>query len=315
MDWIGEFILGGYVLFYQKKLIFSLLAFIFLLISVGCGNQNHSEQNPKTQLIRYNICAEPETLDPIKATGLPEGTIMLQLFEGLTRYNNQHEISPGIAESWDISPDGLTYTFHLRDAKWSNGDPIRAQDFVYSWLRVLNPANASEYAYQMYYIAGAEEYNNGSGTRENVAMKALDEKTLQVTLKAPTSQFLGLTSFYTYYPVHEKTVEKNKAWFTNPNELVCNGPFRMISWEQSQKIVLEKNPSYWDNTQVKLDRLEVYFVDSLNTGFEMFQAGQLDFQNEVPVQELASLADSKELLIMPDAYLFLPLQYQPKTFR
>ncbi|SHE30594.1 oligopeptide transport system substrate-binding protein [Desulforamulus putei DSM 12395] len=281
-----------------------VLVSLFLLFSFisGCGEKNQpSALRAKEQVIRYNICAEPKTLDPAKANGVPEATVMLQLFDGLTRYDANQQIQPAMAESWQISQDGLTYTFKLRDAKWSNGEPVTARDFVYSWLRALAPETASEYAYQLFYIKGAEEYNSGKGKKEDVGVKALDDKTLQVVLRAPAPQFLGLTSYMTYYPVYRKNVENNDKWFTDPKQYVCNGPFKMVSWEHNQKITLEKNPYYWDEKNVKLNRLEIYLIESLQTGFTMFRSNQLEMQNEVAVQELKSLQGSKELLIVPDA--------------
>jgi len=229
---------------------------------------------------------------------------MLQLFDGLTRYDEKQEIKPAIAESWQISDDGLTYTFKLRDAKWSSGESIKAQDFVFSWLRALAPETASEYAYQLFYVKGAEDYSSGSGEKEDVAIKALDDKTLQVTLEKPAPQFLGLTAFYTLYPVYEKSVLAGDNWFTDPAKYVSNGPFKMVSWDHNQKIVLEKNLSYWDTANVKLNKLEIYLIDSVDTGFNMFKTGQLDFQDELPVQEIAAMKDNKELQIAPDASIY-----------
>lgn len=292
-------------MFIKRLLLPALISTLFLAVfASGCTQTSQKGPVVKEQLIRYNNCAEPKTLDPATATGLPEGTVLTQLFDGLTRYDANQEIKPAIAESWLISPDGMTYTFKLRDTKWSNGEPVKAQDFVYSWLRALAPETASEYAYQLYYIKGAEEYNSGKGKKDDVAIKALDDKTLQVVLRAPAPQFLNLTSFQTLYPVYGKIVQENEKWFTDPAKYISNGPFKMVSWEHNQKIVLEKNPDYWDAANVKLNKLEIYAIESLDTGFNMFKTGQIDFQNEVPVQELAALRNSKELKIAPDASVY-----------
>lgn len=292
------------VLLRRNNLFLLLASLIIVILASGCGGTKQAEKGTKDQLIRYNVCTEPETLDPAKATGVPDGTIMLQLFDGLTRYDEKQEIKPAIAESWQVSADGLTYTFKLRDAKWSNGEPIKAQDFVFSWLRALAPETASEYAYQLFYVKGAEDYNSGSGKKEDVAIKALDDKTLQVTLEKPAPQFLGLTAFYTLYPVYEKNVLAGDNWFTDPAKYISNGPFKMVSWDHNQKIVLEKNLSYWDAANVKLNKLEIYLIDAVDTGFNMFNTGQLDFQDEVPVQEIAAMKDKKELQIAPDASIY-----------
>ncbi len=291
-------------LFRRKHLFVLVTSLLIFILASGCGGAKQTGKETKDQLIRYNVCVEPETLDPAKATGMPEGTIILQLFDGLTRYDENHEIKPAIAENWQISDDGLIYTFKLRDAKWGNGEPIKAQDFVFSWLRTLAPETASEYAYQLFYVQGAEDYNSGSGKKEDVAIKALDDKTLQVTLAKPAPQFLGLTALYTLFPVYEKSVQDNDNWFTEPAQYMGNGPFKMASWEHNQKIVLEKNLNYWDAANVKLNKLEIYLIDSVDTGFNMFKTGQLDFQEEVPVQEITAMKDNKELRIAPDTSIY-----------
>lgn len=288
-----------------KKLVSLLIGNLFvIMLASGCSGPKPSSSSSKEQVIRYNIGAEPETLDPAKATGMPEATIMLQLFDGLTRYDANQEPKPALAESWQISPDNLIYEFKLRDARWSNGDQIKAQDFVFSWLRALAPETASEYAYQFFYIKGALEYNSGKGKKEDVAIRALDDRTLQVALNAPAPQFLGLTAFQTFYPVHEKTVQGNPKWFTDPSSYVSSGPFKLTAIESNQKMILEKNPHYWDAASVKLNRLEVFSIESIDTGFYMFKNGLLDFQDEVPLQEMAALKGSKELHIAPDASVY-----------
>ncbi len=291
-------------LFGRKHLFVLVTSLLIFILASGCGGAKQTGKETKEQLIRYNVCVEPETLDPAKVTGMPEGTILLQLFDGLTRYDENQEIKPAIAENWQISADGLTYTFKLREAKWDNGEPIKAQDFVFSWLRALAPETASEYAYQLFYVQGAEDYNNGKGKKEDVAIKAMDDKTLQVTLAKPAPQFLGLTAFYTLFPVYEKNVQGNDNWFTEPAKYISNGPFKLVSWDHNQKIVLEKNLNYWDAANVKLNKLEIYLIDSVDTGFNMFKTGQLDFQEEVPVQEITAMKDNKELQIAPDTSIY-----------
>ena len=141
--------------------------------------------------------------------------------------------------------DGLTYTFHLKkDLKWSNGDPVKASDFEYAWKRVLNPETASEYSYQLIYLKGAEAYNTGKGTADEVGVKATDDNTLVVTLAAPCPYFLELTSQPYYYPVDQKVVESNKDWATDAKTLVSNGPFKFTDYKMKDQIVLEKNENY-----------------------------------------------------------------------
>jgi len=285
----------------KKKffLLIGLLAVLALIVT-GCGGQSGSSQG-SDQVIRFNVGAEPQTLDPAKATGLPDATIINAMFEGLTRYDASGKPSPGIAESWTISPDGLTYTFKLRDAKWSNGDPVTAQNFVDGWLRALDPKTASEYAYQLYYIKGAEEYNKGTGSARDVAVKALDDHTLQVVLKAPAPQFLGLTSFQTLMPIDSKVVSAHPDWAASPDNYVGDGPFKMVSWSHNQMIECVKNPDYWDAASVKLAKLDFYLVDNDNTAYNMFQTGQINFDYNVPVEQIAQLKGNPDYKVVPSA--------------
>lgn len=287
----------------------ALIAAVMVLgLAAGCGGGKETQQGEKKaaeQYIRYNLGAEPETLDPARMTGLPEGTAINCLLEGLTRYDANNVPQPAIAEKWDISPDGLTYTFHLRDAKWSNGDPVTADDFVYSWLRALDPNTAADYAYQLFYIKGAEEYNGGNGKKEDVAVKALDPKTLQVTLKAPAPQFLGLTAFQTYMPVNAKMDQQNTEWYKSPETYICNGPFKLARWEHNQKLEMVKNENYWDAKSVKLAKLDMTLVESYDTAYNMYKTDQVDILVEsVPTQEIPQLKASGELKIYPDTALY-----------
>lgn len=181
------------------------------------------------QVIRFNNRAEPATVDPGRSTGIPEANVETAVFEGLTRLNANDEPEPGIAQSWEISRDGKRYVFHLRQAKWSNGDPVAAQDFEYAWKRVLAPETASEYAYQLWYLKNGEAYNTGKIKDPNqVGVKALDARTLEVTLESPVPYFLSLVSFHTLFPVNRKVVEGNPKWATDPSAYVGNGPFKIL---------------------------------------------------------------------------------------
>ena len=275
---------------------------LFLIVITGCGVAQKQTTGTQTsdQVVRYNLGAEPESLDPAKMTGMIEGTVANALFEGLVRYDDANKPQPGIAAEWHISDDGLVYTFRLREAKWSNGDPVTAEDFRFSWLRVLNPDTASDYAYQLYYIKGAEEYNSGRGTADDVAIRAKDAHTLEITLKAPARQFLGLTAFQTLMPVNPKVVEKYPDWYTSPINYVGNGPFILETWEHKQKITLIKNPNYWAAGDIKLDKLEIYLLEDDNTAYAMYETGKLDFIERTPPQEIALKKKDADFRIFPD---------------
>ncbi|AVX19891.1 oligopeptide transport system substrate-binding protein [Carboxydocella sporoproducens DSM 16521] len=296
---------------FGKKALAALLSLSLVLGAglAGCAGKTETKeggkqaevQMAKEQVIKYNLGADPETLDPAKATGAPEMTVLNALFEGLTRYDKDGKIAPGMAEKWEISEDGTKYTFHLRDAKWSNGDPVTAKDFEYAWLRALDPKTASDYAYQLYYLKNGEEYNSGKITDPaQVGVKAIDDKTLEVTLKAPAPQFLGLTAFSTLYPVNKKAVEANpEAWFKKPETMITNGPFKMKEWTPKQQIVVEKNPGYWDANTVKLNQVVFTMVESADTELTMFKTGQIDIGNNPPTQEIENLKKDGSLKIGP----------------
>lgn len=286
-----------------RKLALLVILSIMLSLFIGCGDKEASK-GPAEQIIRYNIGGEPETLDPAKMTGLPEGTLENAMFEGLVRYDAQNKIQPAMAESWNVSKDQLTYTFKLRDAKWSNGDPVTAEDFKFAWLRALDPELASDYAYQLYYIKGAEAYNTKEGKKENVAVRVVDPKTLEVTLNAPTNQFLGLTAFQTFYPLNKKVVEQHPNWHASPEFFVCNGPFLLEKWERKQKITLVKNSNYWDEKAVKLQKLEFYTIEDNNTAYTMYKTGQLDFLEQPPTQEISALKGKPDYKIYPDTSVY-----------
>ncbi len=219
---------------------------------------------------------EPQSLDPAIITGQLEGRICLALFEGLTTRNAKGEIIPGMAESWDKTPDGLTYTFHLRpEIKWSNGDPVTAFDFLNSWQRVLEPATASEYAYQLYYLVNGEAYGTGKlKDFSQVGVKAPDDHTLVVTLVHPTAYFLELTSFQTLCPVPLATVKKYGNDWTKPGKMISNGPYMLKQWRLNDYLLVEANPYYW--RPVPVHRIKVLPTNSPTACFNLFYARKTD---------------------------------------
>jgi oligopeptide transport system substrate-binding protein len=257
------------------------------------------------QSFTFNNGAEPETLDPAIMTGDPEQKIIFQLLEGLTTYNPKDLTpAPGVAEKWDVSADNLTYTFHLRDTKWTNGDPITANDFIYSWRRALDPqlngGKPSDYAYQLYYIKGAQDFNEGKITDFNqVGLKATDPKTLVVTLVDPTPFFLDITSFQTLLPVHQATVEKFTTDWTKPENFVGNGAYKMTEWKPQQDIILEKNPDYWDAANVKLTKVKILPIDDNNTALAMYEKGDCDWLRTLPVEQVDAWKSKPETHITP----------------
>lgn len=291
-------------MFKRKKLatLTSMLLVLGLLVT-GCGGAKTpapaAEKVP--QVITYNNGAEPETIDPAKAQGAPDLTVINAVFEGLVRYDKDTKVQPAMASEWKVSDDKKTYTFKLKDSKWSNGDPVTADDFVYSWQRVLNPDTASPYAYQLYYLENGEAYNTGAEKDfSKVGVKALDAKTLEVKLNGPAPQFLGLTAFGTLMPVNKKIVSADKDWATKAESYIGNGPFKMTKWEKNQKFEFAPNENYWDKSSIKLEKLVFTSVTKASTEYNMFETGQIDFGDDPPTEEISRLIKDKTVLLAPD---------------
>ncbi len=230
------------------------------------------------QVYSFNIRAEPETIDPALATGMPEYDMMFALFEGLTnRHAKTLEPIPGVAKRWDISKDGRRYTFHIRNnARWSNGDAVTAQDFVYSWRRSLEPKTGAIYAYMLYHIRGAKAYNSGKIKDFNkVGIKARSSHILEVELINPTPYFLFLCSYYVYFPVHRRTVEKHGDKWTRVENIVTNGAFTLKEWRQADRIVMEKFSGYWDAKRVRLQRIHAYPIENKETGLNYYKTNKI----------------------------------------
>ena len=197
---------------------------------------------------------DPATLDQHHTTTVSENRVLRDLYEGLLAQNEKGEAIPGAAASWDISEDGLTYTFHMREnAKWSNGDPVTAGDFEFSFRRIMDPKTAAGYASVLYAIKNAEEVATGKMPVDQLGVKALDDKTLQITLKNPAPYFLELLTHQTGFPVNKKAVEKFGDKFTLPGNMVTNGAYTLVSFTPNDKISMKKNPNYWDASNVKID--------------------------------------------------------------
>jgi oligopeptide transport system substrate-binding protein len=288
------------VKFNNKVIIFILGILTFVLIA-GCSPSSAPPAAPE-QVIRYNIGAEPATLDPALSSGMTEYTVANALLEGLVRLDRDGQPSPGVAESWEISPDGKTYTFKLRECYWSNGEPLTADDFVYAWLRLLSPETASPYAYQLFYLVNGREYNAGEvKDPASVGVRAEGKDRLVVNLKAPVPYFLALTAFPALFPVPEGVVSRDPGgWTLTPGGFAGNGPFKLAAWEHNKQIVLEKNGHYWDRENVKLEKLVITLVSDSHTELAMFEKGQIDIAETPPYREIERLAQGGQLQVSPD---------------
>jgi len=222
--------------------------------------------------------AEPQTLDPAVISGQAEGRIAQTLFEGLLNRNAKGELIPGVAETWELSEDGKTLTFHLRDnAVWSNGDPVTARDFEASWRRVLTPANGSLYSELLYTVEGAQDYFDGKlEDWSQVGIKAVDDHTLVVNFRTPTPYFLDLAAFTTLLPVHTGSLQEHGDNWFKPGNLVSNGPFVLDAWYINDRLRLRKNPKYWRRDEVAFGTIDVLPTDDPTTAFNQFITGQAD---------------------------------------
>lgn len=231
---------------------------------------------PRPQVLRYNNSSEPQTLDPARMVGLPDITVALGLFEGLTSLHPRTlRPVPGMAESWELSPDGLVYRFRLRPALWSDGSPLSAHDFVHAWQRVLRPETGAAYATLFKPVRSFE---------------AFDERTLEVRLRVPVPYFLELAAFATFAPVHRGCLEAHGTRWTRPGNLVSNGPFVLAEWRPYERIVLRKNPRYWDTSRVALDEIQVLAITDTETALKKYLTGEVDWIREVPGHKIAEAA-------------------------
>ena len=296
-----------------KKINILSITLIFL---IGCSeNITPVDSGLEQQIYHHGNGSEPQGIDPHIVTGVPEHHILISLCEGLTIPNPNPTGSdgyiPGTAESWTISDDGKEYIFKLnKNAKWSNGDPVTADDFVWSWKRILTASLGSQYPDMLYYLVGAYEYHNGEiDNFDEVGIKALDSHTLKVNLKNPTPFFIGLLSHYSTWPVHKETVlkhgdidDRNGEW-TRPGNFVCNGPFQLKTWELNNRIVVEKNPHYYDASMVRLNEIHYYPVSNVMTEDRMFRAGQLHLTSSMPTQKCPIYIEEKNPNLKIDPYM------------
>lgn len=298
----------------MKKWLSLLLMSLVAIVLAACtasddaGSKNSSEEKPAEnvetdsntggeKVLYLNNGNEPTSFDPSIGFDSVSWDPLNNLMEGLVRLDSNLEPKEAMAEKIDISEDGLTYTFTLRDAQWTNGDPVTANDFVYGWLHMLNPETASYSAFLATgYIVGAQAYNEGSGDAAGVAIKAIDDKTFEVKLISPFDGFLAMITLPTFFPVNEKVATATPNWFANADTFVGNGPFKLTTWNHEEKMTFEKNDTYWDKDAVSLDSVEWAMVNDSNTSYQMYQTGELDIAG-IPSSLADTLFDDPEAII------------------
>ena len=289
------------------------LLLLVATIFTACGRrQTPVERGNATQTLHRGIGAEVADLDPHLATGLTDYNILTALLEGLVSEDpvDLHPV-PGVAERWDISPDALTYTFHLRaDAKWSNGDPVTSADFVASFRRILTPSLAAEYAPLLYVIQNAEPFHKSAQPDfAQVGVSAPDARTLRITLEHPTAHFLAMLNHTAFLPVHLPTLEKHGATtqrgnpWARPGRFIGNGPFTLAEWKAAQRIVVKKSPTYWDAAKVRLNEIHFHVTESRDAEERAFRAGQLHLTEALPPSKIETYRRNNPAVLRIDPYL------------
>jgi oligopeptide transport system substrate-binding protein len=292
-------------------LIFLSILLATCVTLTGCGSsETNVVAGNKSGTLYWGNGTEPQSLDPQIATGVPEHHVISAVMEGLVLKDRKTlEPRPGVAKTWDISNDGRVYTFYLREnAKWSNGDAHTAQDYVWSWWRALQTTLGNQYAYMLFPIKNAKRYYDGETSDfSDVGVKAIDNRTLQVTLTNPTPYFLQLLDHYSLFPVHQATIEKfgraderGTRWSYEGN-LVGNGPYKLEEWKINRHITVTKNPYYWDEANVSINSIVFKPVDNAVTEERMFRAGALHVTSSIPADKIAIYQEKSapELKITP----------------
>ena len=273
----------------------TLVALLALTLSACGGGEKNVVSGNATGYLHYGNGAEPQGIDPHLVTGVPESHIVRALFEGLAVKNPiTLEPEPGVAERWEISPDGTVYTFFINpQAKWSNGEPVTASDYVWSWERALHPETGSLYAYMLFPVVNAEKFASGAiDDFAEVGIKSLDAKTLRISLNAPTPYFLQLMDHYSTFAVHPETVLKfggmsdRFTLWTRPENIVSNGAFTLKEWSLNRQIKVEKNPHYWDKSSVALEGVYFYPTENVVSEERMFRSEQLHVTQGIPLGKI-----------------------------
>ena len=299
----------------KKSISFLALLLVLAMILTACGGAKNNapaekgeEKGEKQEaattteepgrqdgVLDVCIASEPNSIDPALNSAV-DGAVMLQhAFEGLIKWVDDGEgnakLAPGQAESWDTSEDGLKWTFHLRDGiTWTDGKPVTAQDFVFAWNRLVDPATAADYEYMLDMVKGYDEHK--------LAISAPDDKTLEVELSAMCPYFEEIMAFPATFPVREDVVAK-EDWTTTPDTYISNGPYKMTEWNHNQNILMEKRDDYYDAAAIKAPKINFHLQDDINAMYASYRSGELDFIESVPTEETTNLLSTGELKVKP----------------
>jgi len=263
-----------------------LLLSIFVIWSVGPGTLREGSRSVLTR----GLTSDPESLDPHKARSVQANEVLRDLDEGLLSYSAGGELVPGVAQSWQMSPDGLTYTFTLRaDARWSNGDPVTADQFVYSLRRLVTPATGAFYAELLGNIENVPEILAGASPPAELGVEAPDPHTLVIRLSQPTPYLLNVMALPSTFPVHPATVQRYGDSFARPGNLVSNGAYQLDAWQPGSMLTLSRNAHYWNDAATAIDKVQYLVLTDENTQLNRFRAGELDITDTVPPKDVETL--------------------------
>jgi oligopeptide transport system substrate-binding protein len=298
---------------FRRPLRFALQSAAISLLAAGCARrETPAEAGIREQVLHLGNGSEPRDLDPHVVVSFNDFNIVLALFEGLTGIDERTSRPvPAIAERWETSADGLVWRFHLRpDARWSNGDTLTAQDCVFGIHRALSPPLASEYAYVLYPLKNAEAFNAGRVTDfAQVGVRAIDDTTLEFTLERPAPYLASAATLPAWFPVHRASMEKLGRFddravpWTRPENMVCNGPFILKEWTPGSRVVVMRNPHYWDARHVRLNGMVFYPIENASTQEAAFRAGQLHLTSDVPLSKIAAYHRDHPAVLRIDPFL------------
>ncbi len=267
----------------------------------SCGPIQPKKEGSK--ILSLNFTQSPLTLDPRKSGEIISSTFIFMMFEGLTKITPESTTSPGLADKIEISKDYKTYTFHLREAYWSNGDPVTAEDFIYSWKTLLDPNFPSPNAHLLFPIKNAKAIKKGVLPSSDLGVASLNSKTLIVQLEKPTPFFLELTSFCTFFPVNHKVAESNPQWADSANQLVCCGPFIFAHWKKDVDAQVIPNPYYHAKDRIQIDGISISFIQDDLVANAMYQRGDIDITgacfSQIPVEVINDIELSSKIHFVP----------------
>lgn len=296
----------------MNKKMLSLLLVLLMVLSLftACGTTKPTTETPpagetpktteptqetSVKKLIYSLSSEPETLDPTLNVYSKSSTVLQNLFRGLYKVGQEDKAVPALAEGYTLDETGTIYTFTLREGiKWSDGSPVTAADFEYSWKRVLNPDVASGASWYLYYIKNARAYNSGEVDADEVGVKAIDDRTLEVTLENPTAYFIDLLCVTAYYPVKKDIVESTDSWTQSAETLVSTGPYMVKEIKPKEKLILVKNPNYIDTDKVKLDEIEIVYIESPEAELAAYMNGDVDVCDNVSKEALTQYKGTNE---------------------